>query len=386
MNIVFDAASFYYLPQYLPVAAELRHRGAVCHFVLHADAADPLLPAARAQLEAAGHRCDVVGYGDAALALYRERRPDWVIFGNDCRYLDRLPPDTRTALLYHGIGVKACYYDAALARFSVRFSEGAFRTAELQRLYPGGRFVDVGFAKLDPLLDGGDEVEAFDLRAAGLDPARPTVLYAPTFYPSSIECLSRHWPAELGDVNVLVKPHLLTWTSEKYAAQRKRLQAWSQLPNVHVAEPAAFSLLPFMAVADVLVSEASSAIFEFAALGRPVVWCDFYRLRWSYRGPLRFRHERRMDQTINGFRDVGAHVSRPGQLPAVIRQELAAPQGHAAGRARCTSQLIGNTDGQASVRIADYLLGTSSRYTARLPRTIAATEKRETTCSRPVAP
>lgn len=361
MKLVFDVASFYYLPQYLPVAEELRRRGVASRFLLHADAADPLLPAARAQLEAAGHPCEVVGHGDAALAWYREQAPDWIVFGNDCRYLDRLPQATRTALLYHGIGVKACYYDAPLARFTVRFSEGAFRTAELQRLYPEGRFVDVGFAKLDPLLDGRPYAEAFDLRAAGLDPARPTVLYAPTFYPSSIECLSRHWPAELADVNVLVKPHLLTWTSEKYAAQRHRLEVWRRLPNVHVAEPAAFSLLPYMAVADVLVSEASSAIFEFAALDRPVVWCDFYRLRWSYRGPLRYRHERRMDQTIHGFRDVGAHAARARDLPAVVRRELQDPQGHAAGRARCTAELIGCTDGRASARVADYLLGTSSR-------------------------
>ncbi|MBG6081329.1 hypothetical protein IWX58_003016 [Rubrivivax gelatinosus] len=35
---------------------------------------------------------------------------------------------------------------------------------------------------------------------------------------------------------------------------------------------------------------------------------------------------------------------------------MATPKG-----ARCTAQLIGRTDGRASARVADYLLGASSR-------------------------
>src|SRR3546814_14039365 len=82
-------------------------------------------------------------------------------------------------------------------------------------------------------------------------------------------------------------------SSDLYAAQRRKLDVWGRHANVHVADLAAYSLLPYMGSADLMISEASSALFEFAALDKPIVWCDFLKLRWSYRGPLRFRSEER---------------------------------------------------------------------------------------------
>src|SRR5690606_20286054 len=119
--------------------------------------------------------------------FYNEKSPDWIIFGNDnFNDFSSLKINTKTALLYHGIGVKACYYSAGLSNFSVRFTEGKFRQKKLEELYPLSNFYEVGFAKLDPLFDPEYyQFNQLNLESIGLDSEKKTILYAPTFYPRS---------------------------------------------------------------------------------------------------------------------------------------------------------------------------------------------------------
>lgn len=350
MKVIFDVQHLYYLPQFLPVQRELAARGHDTLFVFHEELEN------REALVAASEglpHLQVRGAGDAHRE-YVAREPDWLIFGNGYDHLEELPQRTRTALLYHGIGVKRCYYGAGLMRMDLRFVEGEYRERELQRKYPEAKLRAVGFAKLDPLFRDADAVR-LDLARHGLDPSLPTVLYAPTYYPSSIERLPPDLPARFEGFNLLVKPHHFSWTKSYYSAQRRRLEAWSEFDNVHVAGVAEVSLLPFMAAADILVSEASSALFEFAALDKPVVWCDFFHRRWGHRGPLAWRLEKRMDRSIERYADIAAHAAAPEALLEVIKGELASPSRLAAIRARYTRELIGPTDGHASRRIADAL-------------------------------
>lgn len=345
-RIFFDVQQLYYLPQYLPVYEELTRRGAACRFILHRQ------EQIAAQLQALVVRQEwPLTLLDAAevAALYSAERPDWVIFGNHSPLQDTLPEGTRSALIYHGIGIKECYYEPRLAQLDVRFVEGPFRLRELQRRYPQATFVDVGFPKLDPLF------------RQGLGPRpnqkKPTLLYAPTFYPSSIEMMPPEWPALLSECEILIKPHFFSMSMDSYKKQRRILEGWAaRYPNVVLAGLDDFSLVPYMERADLLISEASSALFEFAALDRPVVWLDFFKLRWTYRGPLRFRFDKRMDQTILAYADIAAHAAKPADLIRVIRQELFAPDRLSAVRRRYTAELIGPVDGESSRRIADYLL------------------------------
>ena len=169
------------------------------------------------------------------LTFYQKNPADWIIFGNGYKALDQLPDTTRTALLYHGIGVKECYYGAELAEFDVRFTEGEFRQNELQQRYPESCFVETGFAKLDLLADTDSAQQlAFDPKQVGLSPDKPLILYAPTFYPSSIELMGKNWPETFSDCNIVIKPHFFSYTHKKYAAQRKLIDHWASFDNVHV--------------------------------------------------------------------------------------------------------------------------------------------------------
>jgi len=351
-SILFDVRELYYLPQYLPVFRELARRGAVCQFVFYQNPDfDSLLRAVAKQEE-----LDVVwvaGEGEA-LAHYQICSPSWILFGNSFSGAKELPEGTRTAQLGHGVGPKMSYYTKSSTAMDARFVEGDRRLQILREMYPQGNFVQTGFAKLDPLVNG--ETAPFDLVAQGLDPAKKTILYAPTFYPSSLELFADNWPQAFADYNLLVKPHFFSLSKARYAAQRKKLDHWQKADNLYVAGMEEHSLLPFLAAADLLISEASSSLFEFAALGKPIVWCDFLKLRWTYRGPLRFRFTRRMDQDIKNYHDLGAHAARYRDLLSVVRQQIENPRMYAANRERITAQLVGTVDGKASERVADYLL------------------------------
>ena len=50
-------------------------------------------------------------------------------------------------------------------------------------MYPEDNFQNVGFCKMDPIING--EENGIDFTTLRLDNNKKTILYAPTFYPSS---------------------------------------------------------------------------------------------------------------------------------------------------------------------------------------------------------
>lgn len=291
---------------------------------------------------------------EQALDCYLTDRPKWVLFSNAFDGNKKMKGICGTALMQHGIGPKSVYYTVSESDFDVRFVEGEYRLKRLQQMFPAKKFIDTGYAKLDPIIQGKES--GLDLLSLGLDPNKPTLLYAPTFYPSSIEKMAKHWPQAFSEYNILLKPHYFSLSKPAYKKQKKLLQHWAGFDNVYLATAEQTNLLPFMASADLLISDASSALFEFAALDKPVVWCDFYHLRWSYRGLLKFRFTQRMDEDLYRYADVAAHAKSYKQLKAVVDQQIAHPESFAPQRAKYTNELAGRVDGLSSKRIVDFLM------------------------------
>jgi hypothetical protein len=351
MKVIFDTLNSYYLPQYLPIYKELNRRGHQISFLCYKNKDD------EGSVDIVFGRLDLprhwVKDEEEARVYYLQGKADWVIFGNAISYIDDLHSVSKSAQLGHGIGPKPSYYHKSKVPMTVRFIEGALRLEKIQELYPNDVFVQVGYSKLDPLIDGQEK--GLDLQNLGLDPSKQTILYAPTFNPSSIGRFPNNWPKRFSDYNILVKPHGFTYTRQRYGAQRKKLEAWSKFSNVYVADPQEVSLLPFMKSADILLSEASSTLFEFLALERPVIVCNFYKLKWSYRGPFRYRFEKRFGKDNVIYKDIGFHANSYGELKKLIEKQLAEPGLYKEERARYRSEHVGPVDGLASVRIVDYL-------------------------------
>ncbi len=350
--IYFDVLHPYYLPQYLPVAKELQKRSESVKFVIYSNKEqDSVL---RFLIEE--HQLDVVWVDNQveALEFYISAKADWVIFGNAFSSATQLKGVSRTALMEHGIGPKSVYYTVSESDIDVRFVEGQYRLNRLQEMFPDKTFIDTGYAKLDPVIQGLEK--GLDITKLGLDPNKPTLLYAPTFYPSSIQNMAKRWPEQFSEYNILLKPHYFSLTKPSYQKQKELLEHWSTYENVYLAGAEEANLLPFMVSADILISDASSALFEFAALGKPVVWCDFYYLRWSYRGIFKFRFKKRIDQDLYHYADVAAHAKSYDELKEVVEHQIAFPESYQPMRERYTEELAGIVDGNCSQRVVDYLL------------------------------
>lgn len=352
MKIIFDVQELYYLPQYLPIHSELIKRGQDnTHFVFYRGKFDFLIEKI-IKTENLNHRW--VNNKSEANRYYQSQKADWVIFSNSFPYLDDVHKVSKSAQIGHGVGAKTSYYTQSNTPTTIRLVEGAYKTNRLQSMFPNDKFVDVGFCKLDPIING--KVCGFELKKLGLDSRKKTIIYAPTFYPSSLERFPKNFPEDFQEFNILIKPHYFSQSKEKYSGQRKLLEGWSKYDNVYLARVEDYSLVPFMATADLLISDTSSAIIEFSALDKPVIWCNFLKLRWAYRGIFSYRFKKRMDKDYDEYSQVAVRADSYEILKKHVKEQLLNPKRLSKQRLHVAEKMAGAIDGKASQRIVDYFL------------------------------
>jgi hypothetical protein len=133
----------------------------------------------------------------------------------------------------------------------------------------------VGYPKTDCLVDGSID-RTVVLRNLELDPGRPTVLYAPTWSPaSSLNAMGEDLIRGLGalDVNVIVKLHDRSRDLRQmysggvdWVARLAPLVTGGRM----VIAPG-HDICPYLVAADVMITDHSSAGFEYLLLDRPIV-------------------------------------------------------------------------------------------------------------------
>lgn len=133
----------------------------------------------------------------------------------------------------------------------------------------------IGMPKADCLVDGSMQRNNI-LLSLGIDPSRRTVLYAPTWTPyASLNVMGEDLVSQLGRAGycVIVKLH----DNSRDADPRnsgginwvERLTPILQNYNGHLA--ARGSIAPYLVAADVMISDHSSAGFEYLLLDRPLI-------------------------------------------------------------------------------------------------------------------
>jgi hypothetical protein len=192
-----------------------------------------------------------------------------------------LPRGTARIQTFHGVAGK---YRFDAPRTSLRHWDRLFFINERRRdncvrcgaLDPASPAIRlVGMPKVDCLVDGSLQRDRI-LLDLGLDPALPTVLYAPTWSPSSsLNLLGAALIEGLvaRPMNVLVKLHDRSRDARvRYSGGvdwGTQLQPMLARPRARLAETA--NIAPLLMAADVLVTDHSSAGFEYLLLDRPVV-------------------------------------------------------------------------------------------------------------------
>lgn len=349
MKILFDVSHLYYLAHFEPVIDQLLTKQVEIGVILY----DEIPSYIKSSCAKKGITCHSITLEQAS-EFYRKEAASWVVFGHANSLSTELNFISKTALIMHGLGPKSAYYNASSFDIQYRFVESKVRSEKLQEMYPNKTFITTGYTKLDPLIN--QQVQPFNLEAIGLDPSKKTLLYSPTFYPSTIENFPSDWPEQFANYNILIKPHYFSLVKSAYKKQRKLFEQWKQYPNVYFARSDEQSLLPFMATADLMISETSSALFEFMALNKPVIVCHFLRLRWSYRGIFKFRLNNRLSEDYDIFRSIGTNIDHFSDLAYAVEHNLANPEQYAKIRQSFIEQIVGNVDGQCSKRVADFLI------------------------------
>ena len=351
MRLYFDVQHLYYIPQYLPVLKELKAKGYHIFMVFYEEQDERSRAVCCDFIDKNAIVAKWLANTSETFDFYQNSDADWVVFGNTFAGAENL--NKKTVLMQHGIGPKQCYYDVSNNKMTVRFVEGEHRLQRLKALYPEGNFIDSGYAKLDPIFN--QTLGTINLKNLGLDPSKKTLLYAPTFYPSSLECFCDDFPEHFDEFNIIVKPHFFSLFKKKYKKQRLKLEKWASAKNVYLANEFDFDLTPFIELADIMISDASSAIFEFAALEKPVIWCDFYKLRWSYRGIFSYRLKARLDEDIKYFNELCTRAGSYKDLKQLLTSSVNETAEFKEKRKEIVYKLAGITDGHSAKRIVSYL-------------------------------
>ena len=351
-TIFFDVQELYYLPQYLPVYKQLQKESIFeSKFIFHHGKFDDVI---KKIIEIESLPNSWVQDKSHALKFYLTEKPNWIFLGNTFPQLDKIHINSKTAQLGHGVGPKKSYYSKSDTPTTVRFVESNYRFKRLCEMYPEDNFKDVGFCKMDPIING--EEKGVDFLNLGLDRNKKTILYAPTFYPSSIERFTKNFPTDLENFNIIIKPHFFSMSKQKYQKQRDLLEHWGSFKNVYLAKVDDYSLLPFLESADLMISDASSAIIEFAALNKPVLWCTFLQLRWNYRGIFSYRFKKRMDEDYKEYSKIAVKTDSYEELKTTVKDQIMHPDQLSENRRNYSEKMVGKLDGKASSRIIDYLL------------------------------
>jgi hypothetical protein len=306
---------------------------------------DPILrPVYRALCDA--HECLLTANEEELVHF----RPHLVIMGEAvaARLRSRMP---RALFVHtrHGLASKNVAYKGANETDYLCVTSPFVRDWYIQRkAAPRRAFWIVGYLQMDPLFRG-DNLP----RPVPVPWGRKTVLYAPTWNPamSSAPMLGERTidliRGRRDDVSIVIKPHPVIATKSPEWMQWWRDAAAAD-PNVHLVEQVDQDVIPYLKLADVLVTDASSVALEYLATDRPMVLIN-NRQRFGCRDfdPAGFEW---------AWRDMGEEVFDADELPGAVDRALTDPSSRADLRARYRALLFGDlTDGRTAERIREHV-------------------------------
>jgi CDP-glycerol glycerophosphotransferase (TagB/SpsB family) len=257
--------------------------------------------------------------------------------------------------LNHGTGIKTILY-RNLARHTHTvyevFVEGQHRADRIKASGAIGksRVHLVGLPKLDDYFQGKYSDTAGLLERWGLDPNKKTVLFAPTYKPTCMyDIRDAIFESTKNDYNLIVKLHHYSWMG-KYAPHRQHRMFEARAPRYphSVLLPMEeYNIVPYMAAADTLISEASSTVFDFLALGKTGIIYDLPSdtLKHSDGQPLLEVDNRQF------LKDAFIHVDRPEHLRNAIHAALNPTPAMRDAADRERDYLFYKLDGHASERV-----------------------------------
>lgn len=281
-----------------------------------------------------------------SLDAVRRERFDLVF----CAHVSGMFPleDKGRIQIFHGLSFRNMAVRRDVLVYDHLFITGPYMMRlfhENQLLRPGDpRCVPIGFPKVDRLVDGSLDRRAI-LRGLGLSGRRPVVLYAPTGQKhNSLEGAGEEVIRRLrssGRYDVLIKLH--DHPRDQSVDWPKRLRP---LLDRHTRLVRGFDIVPYLFVADLLLSDASSVSSEYSLLNRPMVFLDVPEMLQAMRAK-----GRALDLETWGRRG-GVTVRWPDEAVEAIAWSLAHPRHASAVRRAMAKDLFYHPGRAADAAVA----------------------------------
>ena len=365
IKILFDSFHLYHLPQFDPVIDLLSKDDRFQIF--HSTAAVNKKEERELCLNILATKPGTMIYSESEeerAKMMKELDLDFFVCGWSRYELDEyISEKTLAGMIYHGIGVKPSYWRDNHPRLNIRFVEGIYRMDQLRSHGVDKELVLTGFTKLDPLFSQNPSFDEKLAQSLGLDPSKKTILFAPTFYPSSLERFGMKLGEYTQNYNVILKPHMWTYFLDKFGEYNlvpQRNLAYDladKFSHIKLLGPEVYNITPYYKISDILLTEASSTIYEMIALEKPVIVNRFYRLKLSHK-IFRYRlFKKRLSKAMNkDITNFCFEMNRARDLPQVL--DTAFNENHKRLNIvrEYQKKMLYKLDGKASERVRDTIL------------------------------
>ena len=365
IKILFDSFHLYHLPQFDPVIDLLSRDDRFQIF--HSTAAVNKKEERELCLNILATKPGTMIYSESEeerAKMMKELDLDFFVCGWSRYELDEyISEKTLAGMIYHGIGVKPSYWRDNHPRLNIRFVEGIYRMDQLRSHGVDKELVLTGFTKLDPLFSQNPSFDEKLAQSLGLDPSKKTILFAPTFYPSSLERFGMKLGEYTQNYNVILKPHMWTYFLDKFGEYNlvpQRNLAYDladKFSHIKLLGPEVYNITPYYKISDILLTEASSTIYEMIALEKPVIVNRFYRLKLSHK-IFRYRlFKKRLSKEMNkDITNFCFEMNRARDLPQVL--DTAFNENHKRLNIvrEYQNKMLYKLDGKASERVRDTIL------------------------------
>ena len=365
IKILFDSFHLYHLPQFDPVIDLLSRDDRFQIF--HSTAAVNKKEERELCLNILATKPGTMIYSESEeerAKMMKELDLDFFVCGWSRYELDEyISEKTLAGMIYHGIGVKPSYWRDNHPRLNIRFVEGIYRMDQLRSHGVDKELVLTGFTKLDPLFSQNPGFDEKLAQSLGLDPSKKTILFAPTFYPSSLERFGMKLGEYTKNYNVILKPHMWTYFLDKFGEYNlvpQRNLAYDladKFSHIKLLGPEVYNITPYYKISDILLTEASSTIYEMIALEKPVIVNRFYRLKLSHK-IFRYRlFKKRLSKEMNkDITNFCFEMNRARDLPQVL--DTAFNENHKRLNIvrEYQNKMLYKLDGKASERVRDTIL------------------------------
>jgi CDP-glycerol glycerophosphotransferase (TagB/SpsB family) len=258
----------------------------------------------------------------------------------------------------HGPGIKTLRYRHFLEQPNVRyicFIEGPYREEKFKKynLDKIEEIYNVGLPKLDIFFNNTYNRESL-MAKYKLDPNKKNVLYAPSYKPTSIFDIGRQIVQLSDKYNIIVKLHPYSWTG-KYAphAQHRFFERLEkEFPQFLLVPQSAHNIMPFIFIADTMISDGSSVINEFLALERCGIIYNLIddRLKHHDGQPLL------EDKSSEWLKESFIHIQSPDQVGKAIEEAIFPSHERKKNIRKDKEYIFSYTDGKSALRVKEKVI------------------------------